>query len=225
MLTDYLQKEGDIRLSHIVVTHWHADHTGGVSDLLRTMNNNDECKIMKMRSDRDTIEWSYVNDGSEVKTEGATIKLLHSPGHTDDHMAVYLHEENALFSGDCVLGEGTAVFENLKQLLDSLKLFIGLKPDIIYPGHGPVVEKPIDKLQQYINHRLEREGQIVAVLREVGSNGATIEQIVKKMYTETPERLLRAAGANVFHHLDKLIQEQQVVAFDQPDGQYYRLVA
>lgn len=220
LLSGYLF-ENKIQLSHIVVTHWHADHIGGVSGVLKRMQIEKTCQVLKGKSDRDIVTSTAVADGHEIQAEGATVKLIYSPGHTDDHFAAYLVEENALFSGDCVLGEGSAVFENLRLLLSSLQTFVNLKPTVIYPGHGPVVENPMTRLQQYIDHRLMREKQVMDALPEDASAGLTIEGIVRKMYTDTPEKLMRAAAGNVFHHLNKLQEEQRVMSADNGDSVVY----
>nr|XP_042911225.1 endoribonuclease LACTB2 isoform X2 [Parasteatoda tepidariorum] len=194
-------------LSNIVVSHWHLDHIGGVPDILEKIPG---CKVSKFpRSDGKqepvlNIDYTYLNEGDIISTEGATLRVVSAPGHTDDHLVLYLEEENSLFSGDCILGEGTAVFEDLHDYMLTLKKIFEMRPARIYPGHGPVIENPKKKIEDYINHRMAREKQILDTLEEIRPNGLTAKELVARIYIDTPKHLHGAAEVNVTHHLEKL---------------------
>ncbi|KAG9478889.1 hypothetical protein GDO78_012514 [Eleutherodactylus coqui] len=162
-------------IQEIIVTHWHDDHCGGISDICRDI-----------------------------------MEVLFTPGHTDDHMALVLLEENAIFSGDCILGEGTAVFEELYDYMKSLEKLLDVKADKIYPGHGPVVQGARAKIQEYILHRQAREQQILQVLQENSGKFLTAMELVKIVYKDTPEHLHSAAEFNLTHHLHKLKKEGKI---------------
>jgi len=125
--------------------------------------------------------------------------------------------DRALLTGDAVLGQGTAVFEDLYEYLASLhkKYDARDKYDILYPGHGPVVRDGAQTIRTYIDHRLERESQILDVLRTTPPGGSwTTWTIVLRVYEGHPESLLEAAARGVVLHLRKLEREGRVRPLD-----------
>lgn len=213
-------------IQEILVTHWHPDHVGGILDVLTCVENPGDMRISKLPLDGVVEEisghsghkYNYLKDGDEIVTEGATLRVYHTPGHTPDHMILVLKEENAIFSGDCILGQGTAVFEDLFTYMKSLEVILNLSPCVIYPGHGPVVTEAVEKVSEYIKHRNKREKQILKAIKEDPRDLITAMDIVKKVYTDTPWHLHKAAENNVRHHLSKLEKEGQVCSFESDNG-------
>ncbi|KAL1458452.1 hypothetical protein WDU94_008606, partial [Cyamophila willieti] len=124
-------------------------------------------------------------------------RVIHTPGHTTDSIILHLVEENAVFSGDTILGEGTTVFADLISYLQSLQRIRTLNPDIIYPAHGPVVEEPIQTIDFYVKHREEREASIIKILEENKAQPKSTEEIVKIMYNDTLSSFLTQAAVYV----------------------------
>jgi ribonuclease/clavin/mitogillin len=160
-----------------------------------------------------------IEEGQLFRVHGATLRAVYSPGHTSDHVAFVLEEESSLFTGDCVLGEGTAVFENLKIYLESLQKLQSLDITRCYPGyksysqslsHGPVIEDGKTAINDYISHRLKREEQIVHVLESDPQRTWTPMDVVVILYKGYPEDLYPAAARGVELHLGKLEEEGRV---------------
>ena len=128
-------------------------------------------------------------DGDRITTEGATLQVIHSPGHANDHVALALIEEDgALFSGDNILGVGTCIINNLDAYLKSLKRYESLANlGRIYPGHGPTIENGREKVREYIAHRERRVNQVREVV--CSADGARKEwttlDITRAVYGES----------------------------------------
>ena len=148
-------------------------------------------------------------DGQVFKSEGATLRAFHCPGHTSNHMAFILEEEDAMFTGDNVLGHGTSVFEDLSTYLFSLGKMREQFTGRAYPGHGPVIEDGRAKITEYIEHRREREGQVVDVLQAT-EMGVSPMEIVKTVYKGYPANLFEPAARGVLQILKKLEGEGRV---------------
>lgn len=208
----------NVCIEHIIITHWHKDHIGGIKDVLAITKERD-CTVWKYeRSDGaepDTggIQINKLKNNQEFFTDGASLKVIHTPGHTTDHIILYLKEENAVFSGDCILGEGSSVFDDLFEYLKSLELIRNLNPSVVYPGHGPVIENNVtERIQQYIDHRLKREQEIFSLMSSLPEGTMwTDRQIVERIYKNLSERLLLPAIWNVNHHLQKLSKDGKVI--------------
>lgn len=208
LVQEALRKENAM-LSTVLITHWHPDHVGGVKDLLTL---SPQPKVYKHNPERN-IENDIQNDQTFSVDDGQTVlRAVHSPGHTNDHMAFVLEQEDAMFTGDNVLGHGTAVFEDLATYLSTLEMMATKAQGRGYPGHGESFASTPSRIREYIEHRRKREREVVEVLgAEEEDKGWSSMDIVKKIYVEVPESLHLAAQRGIVQILDKLTDEGRVV--------------
>lgn len=190
-------------IERIVITHAHPDHIGGVDGVFDRLGRVPVLKMPRPQLDRD-LEIEAIEDGCVVRTEGATLRGIWTPGHACDHLCFYLEEERALFTGDVVLGAGTTVIPrdgDLGDYMDSLERILELEMDVIYPAHGPAIRDPHNKVRQYIAHRELRDRQI---LEQLEKGTTTIADIVVDIYVDIPEFLHPAACISVDAHLRRM---------------------
>ncbi|CAG7923240.1 unnamed protein product [Penicillium olsonii] len=196
-----LTEQHSFRICKVLLTHWHLDHTGGVQDLIQQdpqLNG----AIYKNNPDTDQ---QPIYDGQIFAVEGATVRAVFTPGHSNDHMCFLLEEENAIFTGDTILGHGTTVVEDLWEYMHSLLKLETFGSHVGYPGHGAVIPKLQLKLQQELTQRKRREKQIIASLEAIGrrrgdKGSATETEIVTAIFgTRLP--------TNVSDHLRPQIRE------------------
>jgi len=242
-------KEENATVSDTLLTHWHGDHVGGIKQLKSMLP---EVKFHKHRHDfEDNLKEDMsheIEDGQTFKVEGAMLKAIHCPGHTEDHMALILQEENAMFTGDNVLGHGTAVFQDLGVYLASLdkmrrrwlEAANEKEGGKAYPGHGAVVEDGKGKILEYIAHRKQREEEVLTLLKSgrsehsFGASGRsaldgtsggrddewTSMELVKIIYKDVPESLHIPAEMGVIQVLSKLQEEGKI---EEMDNERWRL--
>ncbi|CAD2220955.1 Metallo-beta-lactamase superfamily/Beta-lactamase associated winged helix domain containing protein, putative [Angomonas deanei] len=205
-----------VSISHLFLTHWHPDHVGGVPAIRELFP---QVEIYKKPSQYNPVEVdSIAKEPPEIfKVEGATMKVIPCPGHTDDHLCLFLEEEKAMFTGDTVLGEGSSTFSCYREYMASLHLLKSYKPIGLYPAHGRVLLSGAEeRIEEMIQHRQKREAQIVDTLSKRDGD-MNILQLVRTIYSDTPQELWGAAGLNVFHHLKKLIHEKVIQVVSRPD--------
>jgi len=218
--------EQHLKIQEIIVTHWHKDHVGGIPGIFSQVLQDDAgVLVSKMKPLHDEwvpnigkFSYNYISDGAMFKTDGASLRAIQTPGHTTDHIALLLVEEDSMFSADCILGQGTAVFEDFHDYMNSLKKMLEYQPSCIYPGHGPVIKNGTAKIQEYIDHRNTREKQILSTMSLKANCNMTVEDLVRTIYKGLGENLISAACTNVGHHLSKLEKECKVVRQIQGDS-------
>lgn len=226
LLAGHLARHGVAPVEHCLLTHVHPDHVGGAAGLHRrypamTFHK----RPWPGRDERVEPPLQPMDDGERFAGDGFTLRAIHTPGHAEDHLCFYLEEERTLFTGDVVLGVGTTVIPaeggDLGDYLDSLRRLQALALERLYPGHGPVIEAPQEKLAAYLEHRLRRERQIV---QELEAGARSVADIVGALYRDYPAHLHGAAGQSVASHLRKLEREGRV-AREGGEPPRYRLVA
>jgi ribonuclease/clavin/mitogillin len=199
----------------ILLSHWHPDHVGGVQDVHSisgcegaTVHKNQPNASQHLTAADHQISYTprpgqqAIEDSQIISTHGATLRAFHSPGHTTDHMAFVLEEEDAMFTGDNVLGHGTAVFADLAAYMDSLERMQHQFGGRAYPAHGEVIEEGKAKVQEYIRHRKQREDQVVETMK--GNEGMTSMEMVKVIYRDYPEQYHAPAEGSVVQVLKKM---------------------
>ncbi|EJF62693.1 Metallo-hydrolase/oxidoreductase [Dichomitus squalens LYAD-421 SS1] len=179
-------------------------------------------------SDSDTLPVTLTSTTPE---SDSSLHIIHTPGHTPDSLCIYYPPDRALFTADTVLGHGTSVFEDLGQYMSSLRKMIDYANDpahaysTVYPGHGPVVPEGLAKVQTYLKHRVEREEQVLRVLRQDPpaegefDQGWTTQAIVAVIYAKYPKELWGPAAHSVELHLKKLVGDGVV----EQDGSVWEL--
>jgi glyoxylase-like metal-dependent hydrolase (beta-lactamase superfamily II) len=191
----------DVRggLGGIALTHDHADHCEAVAEL----RGRRPAPLAAARGDVDV----ELRDGASF----GPLLAVATPGHAPDHMA--LIAGRACFTGDAVLGEGSAFIAPypgaLAAYLEGLGRLRKRELDVLCPGHGPPLWDPKAKLDEYVAHRLERERLLLAAL---AGGRRSVEELLDAAWGDVPAHLRPAAAVTLAAHLDKLDAERRLPA-------------
>jgi glyoxylase-like metal-dependent hydrolase (beta-lactamase superfamily II) len=220
-----LKALGTERITHILVTHCHADHSGAVA-ALQERTGARTCGMPRRPSDpgaaaKGPSGGSFIvpvhfdiplEHGSKLAGSGFEIEAIHTPGHAPDHLCFYMPASNILLSGDHVMGWNTSVIAppegHMGSYMRSLELLMNRGESIYFPGHGGPVREP----QRYVNalclHRRWRESEIIECLR---GGAVTVSGMVPRIYGGIDPSLLGAAALAVFAQLEFMTEKGTVI--------------
>ncbi len=185
----------DAEATAVIITHRHPDHAGGAPSLVKKL-------------DIPLLEFGQpLRHGDAIEIGGTNLVVQHTPGHTHAHICLWLPEPRLIFAGDLVSGAGSVLIVppdgDMAGYLDSLRAMWALEAAAILPGHGPVISAPQQILQFTIDHRLNRERE---VLHWYSTGCTTARKIAAKIYADRPD-VLNIATLQVEAHLGKLRRE------------------
>lgn len=193
----------------VLLTHRHSDHAGSAVRLAdevgATLLGPPSCKPPSGSG----VPFTALREGDRVATDQGGVTVVEIPGHTQDHLAFFWEEAEALFVGDLLLGKGNTTWIGeylgcVQDYLDSLDKVEALGADVIYPGHGPPISSPSISLKLFRRHRLKRLEQVRKARLEHPEAGA--RELAELIYGgEIPEKLAKAARSGVeaaLFHMD-----------------------
>lgn len=221
-------------VTDILITHNHLDH----SPLAKPLQARTGAKIhglpikpvvdtggvqMEAGHDDHFIPDHVLADGDRIAGKGWTFEAVTTPGHTSNHVCFALLDENALFSGDHIMGWSTTVVTppdgDMGAYFASLEKIKARGFTTLWPTHGPPVREVTPFIQAYIDHRKDRERQIVDQLK---AGHTRIKEMVPVMYAAVDARLHPAAAMSVLGHMLQMVQDGRVTAQGAPglDAEY-----
>ena len=222
-----LAATSDAKIAAILVTHTHMDHSPAAAHLKALTGapiygcaphfparplNLGEINPLDASADKSYAPDHILNNGESVDISGYSFDVIHTPGHTANHLCYAFLAENALFSGDHVMAWSTSIVAPpdgaMGDYMASLEKLRGRGETIFWPGHGGPVNEPQRFIRALLHHRRHRESSILTRLR---AGDRTAREIVEQIYEKLDPRLKGAAALSVFAHLEELVRQGQVI--------------
>ncbi|MEU9018166.1 MBL fold metallo-hydrolase [Actinomadura sp. NPDC048394] len=195
------------RVGLVLLTHGHPDHSAGAAKFAELAGGGKGGGVKVRALDpAHRLGDEGLGEGDVVTTGGLELRIMETPGHSDDSLTFWLPADRAVLTGDTVLGYGTTVLEGkLGDYLSSLDRLRAFSADqdaaVILPGHGPKLDDPLAALDHYIDHRRERLAQVEAA---VAAGARTAREVVEVVYADVDKSLWPAAEWSVQSQLDYL---------------------
>ncbi|MDC1429214.1 MBL fold metallo-hydrolase, partial [Emcibacteraceae bacterium] len=203
-----ITKLGDEKITHILVTHNHKDH----SPCARPLASSSGAKIyafdvgnqlysaeeVEEGLDKDFFPDVILKNNDEIKSNNWTIDVVHTPGHLSNHICFGLREEKALFTGDHVMGWSTTLISppdgSMQDYYNSLNMMMTRDDKIYYPTHGLPIENPLSFIKNTLEHRLSRDQEIMHALE---GQRYSIKDLVGIVYPDLNKNLHDAARRTI----------------------------
>jgi len=209
---------GGDRIRWILCTHTHLDHSPGAAGLKARTG----AEVLAYSSRDGLVVDRELADGDTVEGTEFTLKAVHTPGHASNHLCYLLEGERVLFSGDHVMQGSTVVISppdgDMATYLASLERLRQHRPRLkaIAPGHGLLITDPAAKLAEYVDHRVDRERQVLDALA-TSVRPLVPAEIVAALYADVPDELHPVAARTVWAHLRKLAADGAAHGSDPDD--------
>lgn len=197
----------------VLVTHAHPDHAAGAETLAARWPRMRLAKYPWPEKDAAyRVAWQPLTDGETIDLPGGQLEVIHTPGHSPDHVALWDKASATVFTGDLVvLGSSVVILASsggdLRDYLASLRRVLALEPKRLLPAHGPAVDDPAALIHQYLEHRQQREQQVLEALHD---GHHTIDAMVAQIYRGLAVDLVPMARESVLAHLMKLERDGEI---------------